>query len=175
MQTQTLIDQRPKANDDASVLLRDPPPGEWTAETKLTVPFGETLPYGWPMAGLIAYTGDDDWALLGTATRVDPRYVTFGTELTYGGTAMYGHAAIGPPADTMWLRLQHRVDPDNGEHEYRAATSLDGRNWLWHGVRTLPAGPQPQIGLIAMDRDHDPTGATNDLTASFDYLRFHRP
>jgi len=175
VQTQTLIDQRPKADDDASVLLRDPPPGEWTAETKLTVAFGDTLPYGWPMAGLIAYTGDDDWVLLGTATRVDPRYVTFGTELTYGGTAMYGHAAIGPPADSMWLRLQHRVDPDNGEHEYRAATSLDARNWLWHGVRTLPAGPQPPIGLVAMDRDDDPSGATNDLTAGFDYLRFHRP
>ncbi|TDD19006.1 glycoside hydrolase family 43 [Kribbella turkmenica] len=175
LQTETLIDQRPKADDDASLLLRDPPPGEWTAETKVTVPFGDTLPYGWPMAGLIAYTGDDDWVLLGSATRVDPRYVTFGTELTYDGTAKYGHAAIGPQADSMWLRLQHRVDPGNGEHEYRAATSIDGRNWLWHGVRTLPAGPQPQLGLVAMDRDHDPTGATNNLSAGFDYLRFHRP
>ncbi len=175
VQTGTLVDGRPKPDDDASVLLRDAPPGEWTAETKVRLPFGDTLPYGWPMAGLIAYAGDDDWAVLAPSTRVDPRYVTFGTEATYDGRALYGYAALGPAADTMWLRLQHRVDPANGEHEYRAATSLDGRHWLWHGVRTLPAGPQPAIGLLAMDRDDDPTGATNGLTASFDYLRLYRP
>ncbi|NIK58484.1 hypothetical protein BJY22_004201 [Kribbella shirazensis] len=174
MQTQTLTDQRPKPDDDASVLLRDPPPGAWTAETKVTVPFGDSLPYGWPMAGLIAYAGDDDWVLLGSATRVDPRYATFGKELTYDSVATYGHAAVGPSADTLWLRLQHRVDPANGEHEYRAATSVDGERWVWHGVRTLPPGSQPAVGLVAMDRDNDPTGATNNLTATFDYLRFLR-
>lgn len=174
VQTQTLVDARPKADDDASVLLRDAPPGTWTAEAKVTVPFGGSLPYGWPMAGLIAYAGDDEWAMLGSATRVDPRYASFGTEVTFNGAVAYGYAAIGPAADTLWLRLQHRVDPVNGEHVYQAAISVDGKRWVWFGARTLPAGPQPPIGLVAMDRDDDPTGRTNNLTARFDYFHILR-
>ncbi|MGH3729622.1 MAG: hypothetical protein ACRDTU_12875 [Micromonosporaceae bacterium] len=65
--------------------------------------------------------------------------------------------------------------PDNAEHEYRAATSVDGVHWVCHGVRTLPAGPQPRVGLIAFEAEDDPTDATDGLTARFDYLRFHRP
>jgi hypothetical protein len=174
IQLETLIDQRGKPDDAASVLLREPPPGEWTAETKITVPFGETLPYGWPMAGLIAYAGDDDWIVAGSSALIKPRYVTFGTESTsYDGVARYAFAAVGPPADTMWLRLRHVQNPDNGEHSYQLATSVDHDHWVWQGAYTLAAGPQPRIGLVAMDRDPDPQ-RPDGLTATFDYLRFYR-
>ncbi|WP_433161442.1 family 43 glycosylhydrolase [Kribbella sp. CA-247076] len=174
VQTRTLVDARPKSDDDASVLLRDPPPGTWTAEAKVTVPFGGSLPYGWPMAGLIAYADDDQWVVLGSATRVDPRYASFGTEQLFDGAVSYGYAAIGPVADTLWLRLRHQVDPVNGEHEYQAAISVNGTRWTWYGARTLRVGPQPAIGLVAMDRDDDPTGQTNGLAATFDYFRIWR-
>lgn len=93
VQLETLIDQRPKPDDTASVLLRDAPPGEWTVETKITVPFGDSLPYGPVSAGLIAYAGDDNWVLAGLSSLNAPRYVSFGTESTsYDGTARYAFA-----------------------------------------------------------------------------------
>jgi arabinan endo-1,5-alpha-L-arabinosidase len=46
--------------------------------------------------------------------------------------------------------------------------SNDGRRWTWGGVWTLPAGTDPQIGLVAHG------GATPPVTAEFDYLRFSR-
>ncbi len=175
VQQETLIDQRSKPDDAASVLLREPPPGEWTAETKITVPFGETLPYGWPMAGLIAYAGDDDWIIAGSSALARPRYVTFGTESTaYDGAARYAFGAVGPSADTMWLRLRHVQDPNTGEHLYHLATSVDHDHWVWQGALPLAAGPQPRIGLVAMDRDPDPD-RPGELGAGFDYLRFYRP
>ncbi|MGH3657647.1 MAG: hypothetical protein ACRDUA_13410 [Micromonosporaceae bacterium] len=111
VQRDTLVDKRPTADDTASVLLRDAPPGEWTAQTKVTVSFGDSLPYGWPQAGPIAYAGDDDWTAQGYGTRDRPRYAFFGKELRYDGDQLHGHAALGPTADTMWLRLRHTVDP----------------------------------------------------------------
>ncbi|MFC5824989.1 hypothetical protein [Nonomuraea insulae] len=56
----------------------------------------------------------------------------------------------------------------SGEHRYRASTSRDGTHWTWYGTRVLPAGPQPRIGLGAFE-------AAEPLTATFDYVRFHRP
>lgn len=47
--------------------------------------------------------------------------------------------------------------------------SVDGDNWVWHGVRTLPADSSPQIGLAAFDIVED-----DSLTATFDYVRFYQ-
>ena len=85
------------------------------------------------------------------------------------GTTSYGGTIAGTPGlTTTWLRLAHRVDEANGEHEYRAGVSRDGRTWTWGGVWTLPADSHPRIGLIAHG------GAEPAVTASFDYLRFRR-
>jgi hypothetical protein len=54
---------------------------------------------------------------------------------------------IGPPSDTTWLHFAHRVDPANGGHKFRAATSRDGDN-----SRNDPAA-----------------------TSRFDYFRVYRP
>ncbi|TDE90757.1 glycoside hydrolase family 43 [Occultella glacieicola] len=171
VQRSTLIDRRPQADTLPSLLLRDLPEGTWTAETRVTIPFGNSIPYGWPQAGLIAYAGDDEWVELAYTTRESRRFVAFATETSRGGPVAYGHAALGPSRDTMWLRLRHTV-AENGEHLYRAAISMDGDHWVWHGTRTLPAGPQPQVGLVAQDlaeRADQPS-----ITARFDWFRVYR-
>ncbi|CAM3399986.1 family 43 glycosylhydrolase [Occultella aeris] len=171
IQRSTLINSRPQAETRPSLLLRDMPEGTWTAETRVTIPFGDSIPYGWPQAGLIAYTGDDEWVELAYTTRESRRFVAFARETPSGGPVAYGHAALGPSRDTMWLRLQHTV-AENGEHLYRAAISMDGEHWVWHGTRTLPAGPQPQVGLVAQDLAARPDQPP--ISARFDWFRVYR-
>jgi hypothetical protein len=97
------------------------------------------------------------------------RQTEFGKEMPYAGGLAYGGTIIGPPAETTWLRLTHRVDPDNGEHELRGWSSRDGRSWVKGGVWTLPAGADVRVGLVAHGlRDGAPA------TAAFDYLRIYR-
>lgn len=156
-------------SDDAGVLLRTPPPGGWIAETKLTLPLGEDTVRNYQQAGLIAYAGDDLFARLSAVAIWNTRQVEFGKEMPYAGALSYGGTIAGTPGlTTTWLRLAHRVDPANGEHEYRAGVSRDGKRWTWGGVWTLPAGSDPRIGLVAHG------GAEPAVTASFDYLRFYR-
>lgn len=172
VQAAELIDQRPADDDTAGILLRQPPDGEWTIETKVHVPFGASYPLGWPQAGLIAYGGDDEFVQLAYATAARTRHVTFGKEIVWERNVAYGDARLGPTtSDTVWLRLKHHVDDATGEHHYRAATSVDGRHWTWHGVRTLDAGSQPRIGLVAFGASPD----EETRTATFEYLRFYRP
>jgi arabinan endo-1,5-alpha-L-arabinosidase len=174
VQRSTLIDQRPQGDGLPSLLLRDMPEGTWTAETRVTVPFGETIPYGWPQAGLIAYTDDDEWVELAYTTRESRRFTAFAKETHSAGDVRYGHAALGPSRDTMWLRLRHTVS-DDGEHLYRAALSIDGVHWTWHGTRTLPAGPQPRVGLVAQDlATLSAQPGQGPITARFDWFRTYR-
>jgi arabinan endo-1,5-alpha-L-arabinosidase len=157
------------ASNNAGVLLRDPPPGNWIAETKLTLDLGEDTVRNYQQAGLIAYVDDDQFARLSAVAIWNTRQVEFGHEIPYAGSTSYGGTIAGTPGlRTTWLRLAHRIDPANGEHEYRAGVSRDGRTWTWGGVWTLPAGTSPRIGLVAHG------GAQPAVTASFDYLRFSR-
>ncbi len=153
----------------AGVLLRAAPRGNWIAETRVELDLGEDTVRNFQQAGLIAYVGDDHFARLSTVAIWNTRQVEFGLEIPYAGRLSYGGTIAGTPGRvTTWLRLAHRVDPANGEHEYRAGVSRDGRTWTWGGVWTLPADTTPRIGLVAHG------GAAPAVTASFDYLRFFR-
>ncbi|GID25234.1 family 43 glycosylhydrolase [Paractinoplanes brasiliensis] len=157
------------ASNNAGVLLRTPPTGRWIAETKVTVPLGEDTVRNYQQAGIIAYAGDDLFARLSTVAIWNTRQVEFGKEMPYADALSYGGTIAGTPGlTTTWLRLAHHVDPVNGEHEYRAGVSRDGKHWTWGGVWTLPAGSNPRIGLVAHG------GAEPAVTASFDYLRFSK-
>jgi arabinan endo-1,5-alpha-L-arabinosidase len=157
------------ASNNAGVLLRDAPDGNWIAETKLTLDLGEDTVRNFQQAGLIAYAGDDQFARLSAVAIWNTRQVEFGLEIPYAGATSYGGTIAGTPGlTTTWLRLAHRVDPANGEHEYRAGVSRNGHSWTWGGVWTLPADTDPRIGLISHG------GAQPAVTASFDYLRFRR-
>lgn len=170
VQQDELIDRRGEGDSPAALLLRDTPEGEWTVETRVHIPFGETYPRGWPQAGLLAYADDDEFVTLTYGSARRTRHVAFGKEMPWENDVLYGDARLGPTtSDTVWLRLQHTRDGETGEHQYRAATSVDGQHWVWHGVRTLPASSSPQIALAAFGAAEE-----TDLTAEFDYLRFYR-
>ena len=155
-------------SNNAGVLLRQPPSGNYIAETKLTLDLGTDVVRNFQQAGIIAYRSDDDFARLSSVAIWNTRQTEFGRELvaTSGGQTIYGGAIIGTPAPTMWLRLAHTVSA-SGEHRYRAGTSRDRRHWTWGAVWTFPAGAQPRIGLVAHG------GSEPATVASFDYLRFY--
>ena len=155
-------------DNTAGVLVRTPPAGSYVVEAKLTVDLGVDTVRNYQQAGLVAYAGDDDFARLSHVAIWNTRQIEFGRELPYAGRLSYGGMVEGPPAETTWLRLAHQVDPATGEHEFRAASSRDGRRWEWGGVWTFPAGPAPRIGLISHGGD------TPQATAVFDYVRVHR-
>ncbi|MFG3417406.1 family 43 glycosylhydrolase [Micromonospora sp. NPDC048063] len=154
--------------NSAGVLLRDAPTGDYVVETKVTLDLGEETVRNYQQAGLVAYVDDDRFARLAQVAIWNTRQVEYGYELPFAGRPVYGGNIVGTPATTTWLRLAHRVDPATGEHEFRAGSSRDGRNWTWGGVWTFPADTAPRIGLVAHG------GADPALTAQFDYLRFHR-
>ena len=153
--------------NDASVLLRDAPSGAYTVETKLAIDLGVDEVRNFQQAGLVAYLDDDHFLRLSHVAIWNTRQTEFGKEMPFADGTSYGGMAIGTPAPVTWLRLSHRIDPANGEHEFRAASSRDGRHWTWGGVWTLPAGTTPRIGLIS----HGGAGAV----AEFDYFRIYRP
>ena len=160
--------------NNASVLRRAAPTGNYIVETKLTLDLGEDTVRNFQQAGLIAYVNDDDFARLSSVAIWNTRQVEFGREIPFATTAtddsdtVYGGNTFGTPGVTTWLRLAHRIDPANGEHEYRAGVSRDGTHWTWGGVWTFPAGTMPSIGLVAHG------GAEPPVTARFDYVRFYR-
>jgi arabinan endo-1,5-alpha-L-arabinosidase len=153
--------------NDASVLLRRPPAGDWTVETKVSIDLGTDTVRNFQQAGLVAYVGDDLFTRLSHVAIWNTRQTEFGKEMPYAGRLQYGGTIVGPPAETTWLRITHRTDPDNGEHELRAWSSRDGATWEKGGVWTLPAGSDVRVGLVS----HGGAGAT----AAFDYLRTYRP
>ncbi|MEV5408467.1 family 43 glycosylhydrolase [Thermopolyspora sp. NPDC052614] len=152
----------------ASVLLRDAPSGDYLVETKVTLALGEDEVRNYQQAGLVAYVDDDDFARLSQVAIWNTRQVEYGRELRFADRLSYGGTIVGTPAATTWLRLAHRVDPATGEHEFRAASSRDGRNWTWGGVWTFPPDTTPRIGLVAHG------GAQPAVAAEFDYFRVHR-
>ncbi|HVK34766.1 MAG TPA: family 43 glycosylhydrolase [Microlunatus sp.] len=156
-------------SNNATVLLRTPPAGDWIAETKLRLDLGTDTVRNYQQAGLIAYRSDDDFARLGSVAIWNTRQTEFGRELvaTADGRTSYGGAVIGTPAPTVWLRLAHTTNAA-GEHLFRAGTSRDGRDWTWGATWIFAPGATPKIGLVAHG------GAEPATTATFDYLRLYR-
>ncbi|MFT4084910.1 MAG: family 43 glycosylhydrolase [Nocardioides sp.] len=163
------------SGNDASVLLRDAPTGDYTVETKLT--FDGTR--GNQQAGLVLYDTDDRYvklahSLLPLSNSSSYLHVTEfqkeGARPTYTPpTAVFAGPMFGAaPATTTWLRLRYHQDSAGARHVVRMASSTDGRHWTWGGVWTLPiVDSRPlRIGLVSMN--------TTGATARFDYLRVYR-
>ena len=153
--------------NDAGLLLREPPAGDWTAETKLTIDLGIDEILNFQQAGVIAYVNDDLFARLSHVAIWNTRQTEFGKEMPFATGLSFGGTIVGPPSDTTWLRLTHRTDAA-GERELQASSSVDGSTWVHGGVWTLPAGSDLRIGLIS----HGARGGV-PATAQFDYLRFY--
>lgn len=155
-----------KGTNDASVLLREAPGGDYTVETKLTIDLGEDTLRNYQQAGLVAYAGDDRYLRLSHVAIWNTRQTEFGKEMPYADDIAYGSMTVGPPAGTTWLRLRHTTDARTGEHHFRAYTSRDGAHWIAGGTWTLPADADVRVGLVS----HGGAGAT----AEFDYFRVYR-
>jgi arabinan endo-1,5-alpha-L-arabinosidase len=156
-------------SNNAALLLRTPPAGDWIAETKVTLDLGVNEIRNYQQAGIVAYRTDDDFARLGTVAIWNTRQTEFGREVvaTEDGGTSYGGAVIGTPAPTVWLRLARTTNPA-GEHLFRAGTSRDGKAWTWGATWTFTPGDTPRIGLVAHG------GLTPAAEARFDYLRIYR-
>ncbi|MFI6679719.1 family 43 glycosylhydrolase [Kribbella sp. NPDC050470] len=142
----------------------------WIAETKLNLDLGEGDIRNYQQAGMIAYLNDSDFARLGNVAIWRTRQTEFGRELVArpsDGATSYGAAAIGRSAPTLWMRLAYHENAA-GEHVYRAATSVDGKQWTWGAAWVLPA--KAQLGLYAHGEF---TGAAVPPVATFEYLRFY--
>jgi arabinan endo-1,5-alpha-L-arabinosidase len=151
----------------ASALLRQPPDGPWTVQTKVAIDLGTDDVRNFQQAGLVVFQTEDLFLRLSHVAIWNTRQTEFGKEMPFADRLSWGGMAVGTPAPVTWLRISHRVDPANGEHEYRAASSRDGQHWTWGGVWTLPAGSRPRIGLVSQGGE----GAV----AEFDYVRVYRP
>jgi arabinan endo-1,5-alpha-L-arabinosidase len=170
-----LNDRGEVVSNNAGILLRDAPAGNWTVETKLTIDLGTDVVRNFQQGGLIAYVNDDLFTRLSHVAIFNTRQTEFGKEMPYPQESdpkhlSYGGTIIGPPADTTWLRITHRIDSTNGEHELQASTSRDGRTWVIGGVWTLPKGADIRIGLIS----HGKQGDGESATSQFDYFRVYR-
>jgi arabinan endo-1,5-alpha-L-arabinosidase len=159
----------------ASVLLRDAPAGDYTVETKVTLPLGVNDVRNFQQAGLVVYVNDDEFLRFTHVAIWNTRTTEYGKEQVFAGRPAYGSMLVAPPADTTWLRLSHRVFAGTGEHAYRAAVSTDGVHWIWGGTWTLPAGTTPRIGLVSHGAGGPGAEQVPPATAAFDYFRIHRP
>ncbi|MFF0341381.1 family 43 glycosylhydrolase [Kribbella sp. NPDC004875] len=152
-----------KADNLATLFLHDAPQGDYTVETRVSLPFAGST--GNARAGLIAW-GSRTNSLQLAPTRTNAVRQTFlwpGPDATPWAEAIQ----LGPSADTMWLRLRHTTNPTTGEHLFQAATSLDGKHWQWGSYWNLPKDSGPlKLGLISMG------GAGS--TARFDYVRTYQ-
>jgi arabinan endo-1,5-alpha-L-arabinosidase len=154
------------SGNNAGVLVRPAPRGDFVVETKLTIDLGVDTVRNYEQAGLIVYADDDNFARLSQVAIWNTRQIEFGREIPYAGQTSYGGMVEGPPTPTIWLRLAHTFVA--GEHHYRAGWSTDGRHWHWGGTWTFAGTTTPRIGLIAHGGDQPP------VTAVFDYFRVYR-
>src|SRR5205085_2761046 len=69
----------------ASVLLRKAPAGNWTVQTKLTLPLGTDEIRNYQQAGIIVYVNDDLFVRLDRVAIWDTRQTEFGKEMPYAG------------------------------------------------------------------------------------------
>ncbi|WP_427896602.1 family 43 glycosylhydrolase [Kribbella sp. GL6] len=163
----------------ASLLLRDQPTGNFVVETKLHLDVGTGTVRNYQQAGLLVYVDDENWMRLDHVAGGTGRFIEFGKRMRFTpvgapSVVTFGGAMIGPPAETTWLRLAHDVVPQTGEHRYRAASSTDGKHWVWGAAWTLPAGTTPRIGLVSQGSSAQTEAQYGKATAQFDYFRVMR-
>jgi hypothetical protein len=163
-------------SNNAGLLLRDAPEGDWTVETKLTIDLGVDDIRNFQQGGLIAYVDDDLFTRLSHVAIWNTRQTEFGKEMPFPQESdpahlSYGGTIIGPPDDTTWLRITARTDDANGERELQASTSRDGETWVVGGVWTLPADADLRIGLVS--HGLNPEFPQEPATSRFDYFRVY--
>lgn len=155
------------------LLLRTPPRGDYTVETKLSIDLSVDTNRNYQQAGLLVYLDDRHFLRLDHVAVGSTRFVEFGKRMTWGDLVPWGAAIIGPPAETTWLRIVKTMDPTTGEQRYRAGSSTDGTHWVYGATWTLPRGVEPRIGLVSQGSTAETEAAHGKATARFDYFRVY--
>ena len=151
-------------SNDASVLVEDPPPGNWIAEVKvdLDVPDAGCC-FNYVQAGLVVYGHDDAYIKLTHASIWETRQIEFAKEIPnpLPGFPAYGSGVSGPPGRVTWLRLAKIVRA--GQERYVSYSSRDGLRWTRGGVWDHTLGDGARIGLVAF--------GGSGFHARFDHVR----
>jgi arabinan endo-1,5-alpha-L-arabinosidase len=153
-------------SNNASVLTRPAPRGDYVVETKVQLDLPpEGCCHNFVQAGMVVYGDDDNYLKLVHVSIFETRQTEFAKEVAPvpEGFPRYGNTVVGPPSLTTWLRIVKRTR--GGEEHYTAYTSRDGTSWVRGGTWTHNLGENARIGLVSM-------GGTG-FTAHFDYVRVH--
>ena len=139
--------------DNAAVLLRSLPTGEWVAEARvnLTVP-AQGCCQNFAQGGLVIYGDDDNYLKLVHVSIGATRQTEFAKEWfpVPAGWPRYGGSNAGTPDDWTWLRVVKRLY--GGEELYTAYSSLDGVDWSRGSSWTHALGSAARLGLVSMSR-----------------------
>jgi len=164
--------------DNAYVLTRDAPKGDYVVETRVRVDVpDEGCCFNFAQAGVMVYGDPDDYVKLTNTSIWNTRQTEFAKEIypVPQGWKRYGNTVVGPPAED-WTYLRIAVEGLNGAEQaaaggdtesYTAYTSQDGVTWVRGGTWTHSLGDDAQIALAAFGLQD----ATQSFTAEFDYLR----
>ena len=153
-------------SNNASVLLRDLPEGNWLAETrvKLNLP-AEGCCFNYVQAGMVVYDDDDNFLKLTHVSIWETRQTEWAKELAPvpENYPRYGNTVVTAPGEWTWLRIARWQQ--GGEVRYQAYVSRDGQNWNRGGVWTHDLDVE-RLGLVAM--------GGSGFVADFDYVRIYR-
>ncbi len=162
-------------SNNASVLTRPAPRGDYVVETRLTLDVPSTgCCFNYVQAGLVIYGSDDRFIKLADVSIWNTRQTEFAKETSPvpAGWARYGNTVVGPPSADGWTYLRIAVERLSGAarrealgdtERYTAYTSLDGEHWVRGGSWTHSLGPDARIGLVSM--------GGSGFTAQVDYVR----
>jgi arabinan endo-1,5-alpha-L-arabinosidase len=166
--------------NDAWVLTRDAPRGDYVIETRVrtSVP-DDGCCFNFAQAGLGVYGDTDHYVKLTNTSIVNTRQTEWakeiGPEQAGEGWSRYGNSVVGPPSEE-WTYLRIAVEELSGAdsaaaggdtHGYTGYTSQDGVNWVRGQTWTHTLGDDQQIALF-FQGTVDPS---QQFTAEFDYVR----
>ena len=169
--------------DDAYVLLRDAPSGDYVVETavRMSVP-DDGCCYNYSQVGIGVFGDEDNLVKLTETSIWNTRQTEWAKEINPvpDGWSRYGNTVVGPPSEHAtggWTYLRIVVDELNSAesaaalgdtHSYTAYTSQDGQNWVRGGIWTHSI-EDGQLALFAMGTE-DPN---QTFSAEFDYVRVY--
>ena len=165
--------------DNAYVLVRDAPEGDYIVETRVRVDVPDAgCCFNYAQAGIMIYDDEDNYLKLTNTSIWNTRQTEFAKEINPvpEGWSRYGNTVVGPPSEE-WTYLRIVVERLNkveqtaagGETEsYTAYTSQDGVTWVRGATWTHSLGDDAQIALAAFGLQQPA-----DFTADFDYVRVY--
>ncbi len=165
--------------DNAWVLVRNAPKGDYVVETKVRVDVPDDgCCFNYAQAGVMVYDNEDNYVKLTNSSIWNTRQTEFAKEINPvpAGWIRYGNTVVGPPSQE-WTYLRIVVerltgaerDAAGGDTEsYTAYTSQDGVTWVRGGTWTHALGSDARIALASFGLQN-----SADFTAEFDYVRVY--